>query len=76
MKEWQLKSVQEKRDSSKKSKQVGTTDSKPSHVEYIQMDACEMTFEDDSFDFVLDKGCMDAVRPLIFYITITDVVTW
>ena len=30
-------------------------------IEYQVMDATNTTFEDKSFDFVLDKGCMDAV---------------
>lgn len=30
-------------------------------IEFIQMDVTKMTFEDNSFDIVLDKACLDAI---------------
>eukprot|EP00923_Selenidium_pygospionis_P051623 GHVN01089515.1.p1 GENE.GHVN01089515.1~~GHVN01089515.1.p1 ORF type:complete len:451 (+),score=58.74 GHVN01089515.1:713-2065(+) len=31
-------------------------------IEWLEMDAANMTFEDNSFDFVIDKGTADALR--------------
>ena len=30
-------------------------------MEWLTMDATEMTFEDKKFDYVIDKGTMDAL---------------
>lgn len=32
-----------------------------SNLEYIQMDVTKMNFDDNSFDIVLDKACLDAI---------------
>jgi ubiquinone/menaquinone biosynthesis C-methylase UbiE len=32
-----------------------------SHVEFLQMDARKLSFDDNSFDFVIDKGTTDAM---------------
>jgi ubiquinone/menaquinone biosynthesis C-methylase UbiE len=37
---------------------------------YVTMDATNMTFETDTFDFVFDKGCMDAVRNVNYFYNI------
>lgn len=30
-------------------------------MQFIEMDACEMTFENSSFDFIIDKGLIDSI---------------
>lgn len=30
-------------------------------MQFLEMDACEMTFENSSFDFVIDKGLIDSI---------------
>jgi len=30
-------------------------------ITFLEMDACDMTFENNSFDFILDKGLLDSI---------------
>lgn len=30
-------------------------------MQFLEMDACELTFENSSFDFVIDKGLIDSI---------------
>ncbi|XP_049870997.1 eEF1A lysine and N-terminal methyltransferase homolog [Pectinophora gossypiella] len=44
-------------------KQMNATNSHRTNMKFIYMDALKMTFENDSFNVVLDKGTLDALMP-------------